>query len=95
MGWTSTADPLAHVGRSSLEFDSEAAARSYAERMGWQYQVAKSQQPHFLGSSCIKGAGKRGRVKSYGDNFSVARRGTPVWEAGQAAASWPLLNYKS
>jgi NADH dehydrogenase (ubiquinone) Fe-S protein 4 len=88
MGWTSTADPLAHVGRSSLEFDSEAAARSFAERMGWQYEVAKSQQQNFLGSSCIKGAGKRGRVKAYADNFSHLRRGVPVWETAQCANSY-------
>ena len=88
MGWTSTADPLAHVGRSSLEFDSEAAARSFAERMGWQYTVAKSQQQLQLGSSCIKGAGKRGRVKSYSDNFSHLRRGVPVWETAQCANSY-------
>ena len=88
MGWTSTADPLAHVGRSSLEFDSEAAARSFAERMGWQYEVSKSQQQLQLGSSCIKGAGKRGRVKSYSDNFSHLRRGVPVWETAQCANSY-------
>jgi hypothetical protein len=28
MGWTSTADPLAHVGRSALEFDRRACVRS-------------------------------------------------------------------
>ena len=83
MGWTSTADPLAHVGRSALEFDSAEAATAFASRQGWSYELAPSQAPLQLGSSCIKGAGKRGRVKSYGDNFSVLRRGTPVWTAGQ------------
>jgi NADH dehydrogenase (ubiquinone) Fe-S protein 4 len=83
MGWTSTADPLAHVGRSALEFDSAEAAKAFAERQGWAYEVATPQAQLQLGSSNIKGAGKRGRVKSYGDNFSVLRRGTPVWTVAQ------------
>ena len=85
MGWTSTADPLAHVGRSALEFESAEAAAAFAARQGWAYELARPQAPLQLGSSNIKGAGKRGRVKSYGDNFSVLRRGTPVWTAGQSA----------
>ena len=85
MGWTSTADPLAHVGRSALEFDTAAAAAAFATRQGWSYELAAPQAALQLGSSNIKGAGKRGRVKSYGDNFSVLRRGTPVWTAGQSA----------
>lgn len=33
-----------------------------------------------VGASTIPGAGKAGtRPKSYGDNFSVARKGFPVW----------------
>ena len=84
MGWTSTADPLAHVGRSALEFESAAAATEYAQRQGWQYQLVQPQAALQLGSSCIKGAGKRGRVKQYGDNFSVLRRGTPIWETAQS-----------
>ena len=39
MGWTSTGDPYAHVGDSTLGFDSEDAARSFAERHGWDYVV--------------------------------------------------------
>jgi|APGre2960657444_1045066.scaffolds.fasta_scaffold00429_7 NADH dehydrogenase (ubiquinone) Fe-S protein 4 len=85
MGWTSTADPLAHVGRSALEFDSAEAACSFAERQGWNYELLKPQEQLQLGNSNIKGAGKRGKPKQYGDNFSVARRGIPVWTAGQSA----------
>jgi len=86
MGWTSSADPLAHVGRSALEFDSADAARAFAARQGWH--ITSELQPqvaHQLGSTNSKGAGKRGRVKSYADNFSVARKGIPVWKAGQSA----------
>lgn len=39
MGWTSTGDPYANVGDSALAFDSEEAAKSFAERHGWDYKV--------------------------------------------------------
>lgn len=39
MGWTSTGDPYSNVGDAGLCFDSEEAARSFAERHGWQYMV--------------------------------------------------------
>ena len=37
MGWTSTGDPYANVGDAALSFDSEEAAKSFAERHGWEY----------------------------------------------------------
>jgi NADH dehydrogenase (ubiquinone) Fe-S protein 4 len=39
MGWTSTGDPYANVGDSALAFDSEEAAKAFAEKHGWQYAV--------------------------------------------------------
>ncbi|XVE55741.1 hypothetical protein DITRI_Ditri03aG0182500 [Diplodiscus trichospermus] len=39
MGWTSTGDPYANVGEAGLEFDSEEAAKLFAEKHGWEYQV--------------------------------------------------------
>ena len=39
MGWTSTGDPYANVGDAGLSFDSEAAAKEFAERHGWEYMV--------------------------------------------------------
>ncbi|XP_039005405.1 NADH dehydrogenase [ubiquinone] iron-sulfur protein 4, mitochondrial-like [Hibiscus syriacus] len=56
MGWTSTGDPYAHVGDSALGFDSEEAAKSFAERHGWDYVVKKRQTPVL-------------KPKSYADNF--------------------------
>uniref|UniRef100_A0A7N0TEY0 NADH dehydrogenase [ubiquinone] iron-sulfur protein 4, mitochondrial n=1 Tax=Kalanchoe fedtschenkoi TaxID=63787 RepID=A0A7N0TEY0_KALFE len=56
MGWTSTGDPYAHVGDSALSFDSEEAAKSFAERHGWDYVVKKRQTPIL-------------KVKAYADNF--------------------------
>ncbi|XVF59254.1 hypothetical protein PTKIN_Ptkin07bG0261100 [Pterospermum kingtungense] len=56
MGWTSTGDPYANVGDSALSFDSEEAAKAFAEKHGWEYVVKKRQTPVL-------------KVKSYADNF--------------------------
>ncbi|KAG0499692.1 hypothetical protein HPP92_003967 [Vanilla planifolia] len=56
MGWTSTGDPYAHVGESALYFDSEDAAKAFAEKHGWDYLVKKRHTPLL-------------KVKSYADNF--------------------------
>ncbi|KAF2294733.1 hypothetical protein GH714_015796 [Hevea brasiliensis] len=45
MGWTSTGDPYANVGDAGLSFDSEEAARAFAERHGWEYVVRKRHTP--------------------------------------------------
>ncbi|KAL7231652.1 hypothetical protein ACSBR2_009813 [Camellia fascicularis] len=37
MGWTSTGDPYANVGDAALSFDSEEAAKAFAEKHGWEY----------------------------------------------------------
>lgn len=44
MGWTSTGDPYSHVGDSALTFDSEAAAKAFAEKHGWEYTVCHALQ---------------------------------------------------
>ncbi|PNY08832.1 NADH dehydrogenase, partial [Trifolium pratense] len=44
MGWTSTGDPYAHVGDSALDFDSEEAAKEFAERHGWEYVIASGRK---------------------------------------------------
>ncbi|KAK6923154.1 NADH dehydrogenase ubiquinone Fe-S protein 4, mitochondrial [Dillenia turbinata] len=56
MGWTSTGDPYANVGDSALNFDSEAAAKDFAERHGWDYVIKKRQAPVL-------------KAKAYADNF--------------------------
>ncbi|PON72968.1 LOW QUALITY PROTEIN: NADH dehydrogenase ubiquinone Fe-S protein 4, mitochondrial [Parasponia andersonii] len=38
MGWTSPGDPYANVGEAALTFDSEEAAKAFAEKYGWQYK---------------------------------------------------------
>lgn len=47
MGWTSTGDPYANVGDSALCFESEEAAKAFAEKHGWEYTVHQSFL-HFL-----------------------------------------------
>ncbi|KAK2656808.1 hypothetical protein Ddye_009860 [Dipteronia dyeriana] len=56
MGWTSTGDPYANVGDAGFNFDSEAAAKEFAERHGWEYVVKKHHTPLL-------------KVKSYAENF--------------------------
>ncbi|KAL4585529.1 hypothetical protein LXL04_010151 [Taraxacum kok-saghyz] len=56
MGWTSTGDPYANVGDSALTFKTEADAKSFAERHGWNYTVKKHQTPLM-------------KAKAYSDNF--------------------------
>ncbi|KAL5713280.1 NADH dehydrogenase [ubiquinone] iron-sulfur protein 4 [Ranunculus cassubicifolius] len=56
MGWTSTGDPYANVGDAGISFDSEEAAKQFAEKHGWDYVVKKRHTPLL-------------KVKSYADNF--------------------------
>uniref|UniRef100_A0A803NJI7 NADH dehydrogenase [ubiquinone] iron-sulfur protein 4, mitochondrial n=1 Tax=Cannabis sativa TaxID=3483 RepID=A0A803NJI7_CANSA len=56
MGWTSTGDPYANVGEAGLTFDTEEAAKAFAEKYGWQYEVKKRHTPLL-------------KPKSYADNF--------------------------
>ncbi|KAI8014039.1 hypothetical protein LOK49_LG05G03265 [Camellia lanceoleosa] len=56
MGWTSTGDPYANVGDAGLSFDSEEAAKAFAEKHGWEYVVKKRHSPLL-------------KVKAYADNL--------------------------
>ncbi|OVA09391.1 NADH dehydrogenase ubiquinone Fe-S protein 4 [Macleaya cordata] len=56
MGWTSTGDPYANVGEAGFSFDSEEAAKHFAEKHGWEYVVKKPHTPLL-------------KVKAYADNF--------------------------
>ncbi|KAK1291953.1 hypothetical protein QJS10_CPB17g02240 [Acorus calamus] len=90
MGWTSTGDPYANVGDAGLGFDSEEAAKEFAEKHGWDYMVKKPHTPLLKGSSrwLYRGArmyldyAQRQRqgvfVKAYADNFKW--RGPPKSE---------------
>ncbi|KAK0575542.1 hypothetical protein LWI29_002361 [Acer saccharum] len=49
-------DPYANVGEAGLWFDSEAAAKAFAEKYGWEYTVKKPHTPLL-------------KPKSYADNF--------------------------
>ncbi|XP_019173331.1 PREDICTED: NADH dehydrogenase [ubiquinone] iron-sulfur protein 4, mitochondrial-like [Ipomoea nil] len=65
MGWTSTGDAYANVGDAALGFDSEDAAKAFAERHGWEYTVKKHHTPLL-------------KIKAYADNFKW--RGPPKME---------------
>ncbi|ERN18625.1 hypothetical protein AMTR_s00065p00165170 [Amborella trichopoda] len=65
MGWTSTGDPYANVGDAALYFDSEEAAKAFAEKHGWDYEVRKRHTPLL-------------RPKAYSDNFKW--KGPPMSE---------------
>ncbi|XP_042506664.1 NADH dehydrogenase [ubiquinone] iron-sulfur protein 4, mitochondrial-like [Macadamia integrifolia] len=67
MGWTSTGDPYANVGDAGFNFDSEEAAKAFAERHGWEYEVKKRQTPVL-------------KIKSYADNFKWKGPGPPKTE---------------
>ncbi|CAH1434697.1 unnamed protein product [Lactuca virosa] len=56
MGWTSTGDPYANVGEAGLSFESEEAAKAFAEKHGWEYVVKKHHTPII-------------KAKAYADNF--------------------------
>ncbi|KAK4842750.1 hypothetical protein QYF36_027062 [Acer negundo] len=56
MDWTSTSDPYANVGGVGFNFDSDAAAKEFAERHGWEYVIKKHHTPLL-------------KVKSYAKNF--------------------------
>ncbi|KAJ9566742.1 hypothetical protein OSB04_002708 [Centaurea solstitialis] len=56
MGWTSTGDPYANVGDAGLSFDSEEAAKAFADKHGWEYVVKKHHSPIM-------------KAKAYADNF--------------------------
>ncbi|XVF39794.1 hypothetical protein PTKIN_Ptkin01aG0060900 [Pterospermum kingtungense] len=67
MGWTSTGDPYANVGEAGLEFDTAEAAKVFAEKHGWEYQIKKRHTPLL-------------KPKSYADNFKW--KGPPKTEDG-------------
>lgn len=68
IGWTSTADPLDNVARQ-LYFPSKEDAIAFAEKQGWDYEVAEYHNPTTQ---------RPKRFVGYGDNFSVKRKGLPA-----------------
>ncbi|CAL9768699.1 unnamed protein product [Musa acuminata subsp. burmannicoides] len=70
MGWTSTGDPYANVGDAGLTFDSEEAAKAFAEKYGWDFVVKKRHTPLLQGSQCrtvnvVKLLISSGKIYSY------------------------------
>jgi hypothetical protein len=58
----------------------------FATRQGWSYDVLTPTQQAQLGSTSTRGSGVKGaQPKQYATNFTVKRRGIPIWTAGQSA----------
>ncbi|KAG2454800.1 hypothetical protein HYH02_000633 [Chlamydomonas schloesseri] len=68
MGWTSTADPLENVGRSTLFFYTKEEAMRFCEKLGWEYEVTEPNKRRTLRTK---------RYMQYGDNFGTKRAGIP------------------
>lgn len=82
MGWTSNCDPLSNVGEATLEFETLEAAKAFCDKHGWQYEVRNTHRAVGAnGYSTIPGGKDKNKKgpKSYGDNFSVQRKGIPQW----------------
>lgn len=60
IGWTSTADPVENVARSSLSFGSKEDAIKYCEKYGFDYEVREP---------LMRRADRQKRFAGYGDNF--------------------------
>jgi NADH dehydrogenase (ubiquinone) Fe-S protein 4 len=68
MGWTSTADPLENIGRATLFFYTKEEAMAFCNKNGWEYTVDMPNERKTTRSK---------RYNTYGDNFSVKRKGFP------------------
>jgi len=68
MGWTSTADALENVGRSSLLFHTKEEAIAFCKKHGWEPQVDEPEQ---------RRTARQKRFNGYGENFSIKRAGVP------------------
>lgn len=77
MGWVSTGDPMASVGRAALTFDTKDAAMAFCKKYGWEYEIVEPNE-----SSKKRPA----RFQGYGDNFSVRRAGVPVLPGNKTEA---------
>lgn len=70
IGWTSTSDALEHVLRNTgMYFASKEEAVQFCTLRGWPYRV---EEPPLVRED------RPQRYHSYGDNFSVKRKGVPV-----------------
>jgi hypothetical protein len=79
MGWTSTADPMENVARTSLVFYTKEEAIAFANKHGWQ--VASVQEPN------PRRTDRQKRFQGYGDKFRWAQEAqeAPPLGAGRAA----------
>jgi hypothetical protein len=80
-GWSSTAQP-SFLSKDSIAFPTKHSATNYCEYHGLDIVDTgiESLTRRRFGSTIISGAlRKELKPKSYGDNFSVHRKGVPIW----------------
>jgi hypothetical protein len=63
IGWTSTADPLENVARSTLNFFTQEDAEAFCKKHGWKYEVLSPKE---------QSEARPRRFIGYGDNFRQA-----------------------
>eukprot|EP00199_Chlamydomonas_sp_CCMP681_P006151 CAMPEP_0119103132 /NCGR_PEP_ID=MMETSP1180-20130426/1665_1 /TAXON_ID=3052 ORGANISM="Chlamydomonas cf sp, Strain CCMP681" /NCGR_SAMPLE_ID=MMETSP1180 /ASSEMBLY_ACC=CAM_ASM_000741 /LENGTH=211 /DNA_ID=CAMNT_0007087575 /DNA_START=17 /DNA_END=652 /DNA_ORIENTATION=+ len=68
MGWTSTADPLENVARTSLFFYNKEEAMAFCKKHGWEFTVDEP---------APRSSKRQKRFLAYGDNYSIKRAGLP------------------
>ena len=74
MGWTSTRDPLEGLRvENGLTFYTKEEAVAFAQKYGWEIEVIENQSSRRQGSVHYRNP----RYGSYGDNFTVKRKGLP------------------
>jgi hypothetical protein len=61
MGWTSSADPMENVTRSSMAFNTKEDAIAFAAKHGWE--VASVEEPN------VRRLDRQKRYQNYGDKF--------------------------
>jgi hypothetical protein len=79
-GWTSVQQNYFTKSTKYLDFPTRNSAISYCKRNNLEPKTEKQTGIIRKGSTIISGAlRKESKPKSYGDNFSVQRKGTPIW----------------
>lgn len=69
IGWTSTADPMESVARSTLSFFTQEEAEAFCQKHGWAYEVLPPK---------LQAEARPKRFVGYGDNYRCAATSYPT-----------------
>lgn len=81
-GWSSVSESSTGTNTRNIDFPDRDSAVSYCRRHGLEIRSIDNHAKKLLrtGSTIMSGSLRReSKPKSYGDNFSVMRKGTPEW----------------